>query len=219
MIVQQALIRKNLEQREIPKKTIDDLSEGELVLFRDSDNDIIREIADVALKKNGLFFHRKRASIWRDALLKKYEELDLDISKLYRHLHMHGCKRHKATIRNWLFNESIIGPGNNSDLAVIARATEDGHFTSNLQFIEESISQLRSAHLQAATYLQKSMLNEVKDRIDKNSLTTEKNIEFTLEGLGQVFILEVEEISREWLNIGISWTNRLLKQEETIWRG
>lgn len=213
------LIRRNTEHREIPKKTINELNEGDLILFRDSDNDIIREIADVALKKNGLIFHRKRASIWRDTLLKKYAEIGYDINKLYQHLRVNGCKRHITTIRNWLFNESIIGPGSSSDLTAIARATEDEYMLSILTLIEESISQLRSAHLQAAAYLQKTMLNEVKNRIDRNSVTLESNIVFNLEGLGQIHILQVEEICEEWLNIGIGWTNRLLKQEENIWRG
>ncbi|RNB83879.1 hypothetical protein EDM59_15275 [Brevibacillus nitrificans] len=212
------LLIRNTEQREIPKKTVDELNEGDYVLFWDSDNDIIRDIADMALKKNGLYYHRARAASWRDALITKYEEAGHDLNKLFQLLRMHGCIRHIATVRNWLFNEGIIGPGNYSDLAVIAKATEDEQLAAELPLISESISQLRSAHLQAASYLQKSMLTEVKGRIGKNSSKAEKSIVFNLEGLGQIQILEVEEIRGEWLNIGINWTNRLLRKEGIIWQ-
>jgi hypothetical protein len=212
------LLRKNTEQREIPQKTVDELTEGDYVLFRDSDNDIIRDIADMALKKNGLYYHRARAASWRNALIKKYEEFGHDLNKLFQHLRIHGCKRHITTVRNWLFNEGIIGPGNYSDLAVIAKAMEDEQLADELPLIAESISQLRSVHLQAATYLQKSMLAEVKGQIGKNSSNAEKSMVFDLEGLGQILILEVEEIRGEWLNIGMGWTNRLLGKGDIKWQ-
>jgi hypothetical protein len=221
LLVVTDLIRRGISQSDIPRKPVNQIELGDLVLYRDSDNDIIREIADIALKKEGLYYLRERAALWQKALVKKYEQLNNDVDKLWFLLREYGCTRHISTVRNWLFNGSIIGPGKMSDLRIIADATQDEELSANLNVIEDAISQLRSVHHQASSFLQKKMLSEVREIFDDRNFRNKFNkmITLNLEGLGQIYILEVEEIGDEWLNVGAGWINRLLRQEDNIWLG
>jgi hypothetical protein len=217
LVIVTDLMRGRISQDELPRKLINQAQVGDYVLFRDSDKDIIREIADEALNQKGLLYLRETAGLWREALQVRYHQIGKDFGKLVRLLELARCTRHPVTIRNWLFNDDIIGPRDEEDLLHIAVATGNISLIKRIDDVKEAISIVRSAHLQASGYITDRLLSNLPRILDSeqgSDTEIRRSMVLELDEFGQIMILRVEEIDKEWKDYEIKWVNRLLTLED-----
>lgn len=212
------IIKGKSFHQEIPRKNVSELQNGDYVIFRESDKDIIREIADKGLENQGLSDKRQTAGLWKKALLNKYISKNKNIEQLSALLQEFGCKRTFTTLRKWLSDDDIIGPKYNSDIEAIAKATADRFLNENLIKVKEAISVVRGAHLQASAYITKKLSTVLPGIIDTEQeqidFSAEKSVVIDLDEYGKVNILRIEDIGKDTMDIEVKWVNRLLTKED-----
>jgi hypothetical protein len=205
------LIRVSNSKAEIQKLTLSDIKAGDYILFFSSDQDLIRETADKLLQRSGKVGLREEARFWQKILQKKTEELTIDM--VVQILNQKGCTRHPQTIRNWLEDEDIIGPADSEDLKRILKAfatkLAGNEFDELFLAIRNAISEVRGAHQKASSLLSHQLLEKLPDIIGERE-SIYKPISIELPDFGRVFILRVEEIGNEWMDVEKHNTNRLL---------
>ena len=204
--------------QDIPRKTIDELQIGDYVIFRESGKDIIREIADKGLEKQGLSNMRTISQLWKRALREKYISLNDNLEKFSALLEQHGCKRTDYTLRKWLLDEDTIGTKHDSDIDAIAKATGNVMLNDNIVSVKEAISMVRSAHLQASGFITRKLLVALPGVIDSEQqqidFSTEEANDLDLDEYGKVNILRIDDIGRDTMDIEVKWVNRLLTKED-----
>ena len=197
---------------EIQKVTTGDLSIGDYILFFSSDKDLIREIADTILKARDKADLRTRATFWKYLLRKRTEEMPFDAVITF--LRRHGCKRHEATIKNWMLDEDIIGPANSKDVRIILtafiRPQKRDALDALINEINYAISEVRGAHHQAASFIKEQLIAKLPDIISQES-GIGKPLIIDLPEFGRVFILRIEEIENQWMEVEKYNTNHLLE--------
>lgn len=194
---------------EIQKVTLTDIKTGDYLLFYASDKDLIREFADKGLANAGKSNLREIANIWKKALHRKLESFNYNETRLVSDLKAKGCQRHYLTIQNWLYDVDIIGPGIVADLDIIAKATQDTELQNNLDTVRKAISKVRGAHHQASTFLAQQLIAKLPEIISEEGGIT-KSLTLDITGFGRVFILRVEHIGNEWIDVEKNNTNKLL---------
>jgi hypothetical protein len=196
----------------IPQKKVKDILPGDFLLFRESGGrNLIREMADLGLSKKGKTELRNTASAWREALKKIYERENKSLSRVKNELKKYDCDRNELTIKNWLFDENQIAPGEDSDILAIAAAANDEKLLENYDDLIHAVRQVRGAHLQAAKQVAKLLERRVKGDLGELS---ESNAEIKVSGLGKVFIVCVESIDSALTEVPGHKANRLLKEKE-----
>ena len=196
----------------IPQKKIKDISTGDFLLFRESSSrNIIREMADLGLQKSGKTELRATASRWREALKKVFENNGKSLSKVKAELKQYGCDRNELTIKNWLFDENQIAPGEPEDISAIAEAAQNEGLKRDLDNVLNAISQVRGAHIQAARQVANLLEKRIKGDLHELSDT---DVEIKVPGLGKVFIVCVESIDSLTAEVPGHKANRLLKEKE-----
>ena len=196
----------------IPQKKVKDISTGDFLLFRESSSrNLIREMADLGLQKSGKPELRATASRWREALQKVFENNGKSLSKVKAELKQYGCDRNEFTIKNWLFDENQIAPGEDEDILAIAEASQDEELKRNFNEVQNAISQVRGAHIQASRQVAKLLEKRIKGDLHELS---ESDAEIKVSGLGKVFIVCVESIDSLAAEVPGHKANRLLKEKE-----
>lgn len=196
----------------IPQKKIKDISPGDFLLFRESSGrDLIREMADVGLARSGKPNLRETASQWREALERIYEKNGKSLSKVKAELKKYDCDRNELTIKNWLFDENQIAPGEDSDLLAIAAVADDGNLLKKYDDMIAAISQVRGAHIQAARQVARLLEKRVKGDLEDLS---ESDVEIKVPGLGKVYIVCVESIDSGFTDVPGHKANRILTEKE-----
>ena len=211
------VMKEKSSKEEFPRKDVTQLQAGDYVLFQESNRDIIREIADKGLVKAGQSHLRQVAGLWREALRDMYRKIPGGLGGLVELLRNAGCRRHPATIRNWLFDEDQIGPGIITDLQRIARATGNRSLTDRLDEVRAAILRVRGAHHEASTYIRNKLLASLPEIIvGGRSLPdyASGSMVLNLDEFGQVAILQIEEIGDDWEEIPANSVNRLLSEED-----
>lgn len=210
------VIREEDYEGEIPRRDVTQLKVGDYVLFQESNRDIIREIADKGLIRNGQSQMRKVAGLWRDVLRQSYLKTSGNISEFVNFMQRAGCKRHAQTIKNWLTDDDQIGPGIMTDLAFIARALSSKELTARLDEVTTAISIVRGAHLQASGYIRKRLLLNLPEIVgaEKASGHATGVVSLSMDEFGQIAILRIEEIGKDWEKIPVNNVNCLLLEEE-----
>lgn len=207
------LIRESDSKIEIQKLTLSDIKVGDYILFFSSDKDLIHEIADKILNERGKADLRAKATFWRKVLCKKTGKLPIDA--MVSILRQHGCKRHELTIKNWL-HDDIIGPANPDDIKIILKAFApslcDNNFNELIAEIISAISEVRGAHLKASSLLAQQLIKKLPEIFSQEGEIT-RQLTIEIPEFGRVFVLKIEEIGNEWLDIEKRNTNRLLSEE------
>jgi hypothetical protein len=210
------VMKEDESEEEFPRKDVSQLQAGDYVLFQESNRDVIRDIADKGLMKAGQLHLRQVAGLWREALRDAYRRTPYGLSGLVELLQDSGCRRHPATIRNWLFNEDQIGPGMISDLQRIAKATGNRSLIERLDEVRDAILRVRGAHHEASAYIRKKLLASLPEVIVDEKLLpeyTSGSMVINLDEYGQVVILRIEEIEDTWEEVPTNSVNRLLSEE------
>lgn len=202
--------KKKVEK--IPQRKIKDISPGDFLLFRESsERNLIREMADLGLNKNGKTELRAIASRWREALKKIHERNGESLSKVKAELKKYGCDRNELTIKNWLFDDNQIAPGEREDILAIAEAAQDENLKRNFDNVNDAIHQVRGEHIRASHVIAKLLEKRIKGELWELS---DSDAEIKIPGLGKVFIVCVESVDSLAAEVPSHKANRLLKEKE-----
>lgn len=190
-----------------------DLQIGDFIVMRETDRDIIKEIADQSLAAQGKAGYRALATKWKDAL--QIQLLFMTFQEFCDKLHAAGCTKGNVTIDNWCNDENMIAPQDKEDLRLIAKVCENDVLTEKLDQIYEAARDVKAAHTQAGLFLssvlRKRIADELKNYGDIDPFNIWEPIELNLEGIGTVRILKVIDINEHrMITVDASDTNRLM---------
>lgn len=187
---------------------------GDFVVVRDTDRDLIKEMADVILEQSGKAELRQLASKWKEAL--EIEQLFYSPDEIYEHLQAAGCTRGYPTVRSWLFEDDIIAPQSKDDLKIIAKVTQSGVLEELLDQVDAAAQSVRIAHVQAGRLLSQQLRNRIVEALNNygsiDSFNIWEPIELQVEGVGLVRVLKIIDIGSPVM-VDITNTNRLIDDE------
>lgn len=209
------LLSGSSTKTEIPNVFVNDLKVGDKVLFRDSNRDIIRDIAEQMLNNSGKAHLSLTARLWKKALKEEFDRQYKNFHRLVRVLKECGCNRHPTTLKQWVLDEDQIGPRDLKDLQIIAIATNSQELKTRMEEVQSAILEVRSAHQQASAFLVKSLKEAVIKKIASGSSSDrDSDASIDLGQFGSIFILTVDELTDDWLNVDRNKVNKLLRREE-----
>jgi hypothetical protein len=196
----------------IESKLPTELAVGDFIVVRESDKDIIRELADIVLKNSGKRELRELATKWREAL--KNELLFCTVDDLYEKMKAGGCDKGLPTIRRWIEDEDIIAPQSKEDLQIIASVTKNEMLIELLDDVFEAAQEVRKAHVLAgrklSEQLKHTLAREIKKYEDIDPFNFWEPIDMNIEGIGSVKVLKIIDIGSE-VEVASTDTNRLIE--------
>ena len=208
--------------KKIEEKDVDKLVIGDFVVIRETSKNLVKEVADMILKKNGLIEKRKVVEIWQEAL--KIESSLSSVEEIRDKLKEVGCDRNIQTIRNWIYNDEIIIPMNKNDLYSIAEITQDSVLLERIEEVYDAGKTIQSAHIKAGHILSERLNNSIVSKINDEKITDPYNIwdpiELNIKDVGIVKILKVTDIGQNWIQVSVSDTNKILSEDkgEELWQ-
>ncbi len=195
-------------RQKTPIKEIERVTVGDFAVFRDGGNrDVIQVIADKQFQRNGqdAIMLRKRANLWVEALRSTAMKPDQILSRMTAI----GHGKTLVTIRNWLYNDSMIGPGLKTDLDLIATLTKSTELQTSKDEIWSAIKQIRGAHLSAGTWLTNVLLQKLPACLGE---IEEGGTKINIEDVVTAWVVQIEDISPQFEQFPRSSVNRLLWQ-------
>lgn len=191
----------------------EDLSVGDFVVVRESERDIVKDMADILLKNSNMGNLRELASKWREVI--KIELLFTTEEDFCHKMALAGCKKEAATIKNWIDNEDMIAPREKEDLQCIADVTGSEVLKELLDDIFDAANTVRNAHIQAGRILSNQLKLKIVDVLknygDIDAFNFWEPIEIDVEDIGIVKILKVIDKGNV-VRVDLSDTNRLIEE-------
>lgn len=196
---------------ELPQKRADKLAVGDYVVFRSgSAGDLIRDMADIVLRRAGAGAMRERAGVWKSAL-RAWVEAESKralgqgiwdaMPTIMEQLRATGIERGAPTVRYWLDEESnTIGPqAPETVLPAIARLTGNAELQNQLPAVLDAIARVRSAHFSASDELKRALHGRLPAYLAQQSGDSFLSgaLEVEIEGVGHAVVVRVEEIAAE----------------------
>ncbi|MEW8251351.1 MAG: DrmE family protein [Candidatus Thiodiazotropha sp.] len=190
------------EDKLLAVKVKDIVEDDVLVFIRGTDRDAIRHLADANLPPGT----REKAKLWRKSLTTYVDENDLSVLELQKKLADAGCKRHTATLKQWLQREALIGPRYyaRGDLEAIAEVTRDNEFRDRMGECANAINRVWGEHMRASQMIAERVLSSIEGRI-KESLDLDAPLDI---GDGLV-LAQVEHIGAEYKKVPVTAVNQL----------
>jgi|GEM_PF-3035968 len=197
-------------EKQVPLSSVKKLQLGDFVVFRSDANrqkDLISEIAAESIGNTRYKTTCEEAASWKSALGRLGSESDEVWSRLKRS----GLNRALQTVKNWMYNPSLIGPMEQSDLISILTAAEDRELLARSETIWRAISDVRSAHREAGRELSGLLMTALPDYLP-DAEDGETTIELSLRGkaLGSVHVVQVDVIATETESRSEAEVNRVL---------
>ncbi len=178
-----------------------ELKIGDFIVERESQHDLIKELADIILKNSGKSGYRGYATKWKEALL--IESIFSNFEDIYRKLRKAGCTKNQYTVRQWMKNEDIISPQDIEDLKYIGIITGDQVLQEKYEDIYNSGKEVKRAHIKAGKVLSEKLKKQIAQKIQEfGVLGTEdlwESMVVELEDIGNVKILKVKDIGTQML--------------------
>ena len=193
-------------RQKTPMKEIEQLRVGDFVVFRDGgERDVIQVIADQQLKRNGhdAGVLRKRANLWAEVLRGTGQKAEDILAGLARF----GPRKNLITVRNWLFNGSMIGPGLKTDLDWIAKLADSRELEKSKEEVWAAIKQIRGAHQSAGAWLTDVLLQKLPSCLGE---IEENGTKINIEDVVSAWVVQVEDIGPQLEQFPRSSVNRLL---------
>lgn len=201
------------ESEKIDTLTPDKLRNGDFVIVRETDKDIIREMADLILQKSGKIELRELAGKWKEVI--KIELLFTTPKQFYESLVAVGFTKGYPTVKRWIENDGVIAPGQIEDLEYIAKVTQNQVLSELMEEIFEAARIVRAAHIQAGRTLSDMLKVKLAEELKKYGKIDPFNfwepIEINVEGIGTVKILKIIDIG-SMVQVDSSDTNRLIEE-------
>lgn len=191
----------NGESDEIATKTISDLQIGDIVLFRNSPNDIIRNMADSILEQGGNSDARANATLWKSLFLMEISQ-GKTTQDIIIELKNGGIRKSACEIRNWINDDDLICPRSKEDLSILAKVLNDPDQGSWIDEAQRSASIVRAAHQQAGKRITQLLLknpdfDEKIRRLSSSPDSLEKSDSINIEKIGQVYLLRIIDIGQK----------------------
>lgn len=191
----------------------DQLKIGDFVVVRETDRDLIKEMADVILARSGKSGSREMAGKWKEAL--EIETLFYSDEKIYQHLQEVGCTKGYQAVRGWIHDDDVIAPQSKQDLEHIAAATGSSVLKELLDQVYDAARTVRRAHGQAGRVLSMQLRSRIVEALkeygDIDPFNIWEPIEMQVEGIGSVRILKIIDIGTPVI-VDIADTNRLIDE-------
>lgn len=195
------------------EKLPSELQVGDFIIVRESDRDIIREIADAMLSNSGKSDYRDLATKWKESL--EIERIFSSDEDIYKKLEQAGCAKDFSTFLSWLTNDNIIAPMQKEDLIHIAMATEDSVLLELVDKVYDAAREVKNAHIQAGKYLsnrlKKTIAEILKSYGDIDPFNIWEPISLPLEDTGTVNILKIIDIGSRVM-VDAAYANRLIEE-------
>lgn len=202
----------NGESDKIEIKHPDELEVGDFVVVRESNSDVIKEIADILLEKNGQSQLRGIAAEWSDALNRFYCANGFD--HLYMNLIAAECHVTRQAVWGWINGLTII-PRNKSRIGQIATAIGDATLLNNKEDVYEAGKHLRNVHQRAGRFLSNSLKNKLPSTlhsmVDFNLDNIFEPITIDLEDIGTITILKIIDMGNS-IKVHVTDVNRFIKE-------
>lgn len=199
------------QSKEIRMVFPSNLESGDFIVVRESQRDIIKDLADIILVNSGKGELRQLAKKWLDSLEICSEFTSFD--NIYNKLKEVGCNKNQVTVRQWIRNEDIISPQDKEDLKYIALVTGDRNLLDCIDEIYEAGKEVKRAHVQAGRTLSELLKRKIGEELQEIEIFDPYNIwepvSLYLDDIGSVKILKVIDIGNKIL-VGTSNTNRLI---------
>jgi hypothetical protein len=197
-VVTHLLSPQHSEPAEVKVRRPEQLKIGDVVIFPDGDRDAIRAYADRTLPTG----ERERAKLWQRALRRWKDGLGLTTRTITEMLHEHGCARHPLTVRNWIVNDNLIGPGRRGDIRALASLTGDPELAAHVEDCERAVSAVRGEHLRAA--------GKLAEMIAERAATTLAGAGGEPVKLDDVYVVTVEHLGDRLEQVPRGAANRLI---------
>lgn len=196
------------------------LESGDLVSFRSgTDGDVVRLFAEARTGRDRYAELRVLADRWRRPLrtIATYPPVTFngntyeppDAAEIHRKLESAGLNKGRAAVRNWIFNRNLIGPGELTDLRLIAQVSQDPVLMASVDAVWGAIAGLRAIHIQAGMDTSKALLEELPAKMLAAGRRTGR---FEL-SLGELEIVEVAEVSAAKVYVAADFVNRLTNDD------
>ena len=117
------LIEKKDPKANLHRRRIDSLKTGDVIALINTDRDILADLVEKNTNKR-ISSVKQWTDLWKNLLKEYFSSIGNDFKRLVADLRKHDCKKHEATIRNWLQDENRIGPDDDADLISIALLTD-----------------------------------------------------------------------------------------------
>ncbi len=190
-----------------------ELKMGDFVVVRETDHDLVKEIADVILDHTGKTDLRALSSKWKEALT--IETLFYSAEEIYEKLKKVGCTRGYQAVRSWITDDDMIAPQSKQDLEHIATVTGSGVLKEKLNQIYEAAQAVKAAHVQAGRVLSLQLRNRIASALNEYGDIDPFNIwdpiEMQVDDVGLVRILKIIDIGTPVI-VDIADTNRLIDE-------
>jgi hypothetical protein len=188
-----------------------DIQTGDFVIERETQRDLIRDIADVILKNSNCLELRDTAYKWKEAL--EVESVFYDADIICEKILAVGCTRAKTTIHNWLTDDSMITPLSKDDIVYIAKAMDDEVLLEMVEQVFEAGKKIKSAHIQAGHHLAEKLRVNLAEGLSEvgnlDGFNVWQPIEVEIENIGTIKLLKVIDVGAEVL-VDSTSTNRLI---------
>ena len=191
------------------RRRVDDengLKEGSFVLLRETDKDVIEQLADQLYLKESSEQTRRMARAWREALEKLYVRHNYIDRNVYEDLTLHGMDKGYQAFRTLRDDPDKIAPGRNKDeieetIKAIARALGKPLLESQSSGIADSALAVQNAHRSAGRTLSRILGDAFARYLSDSNVSKPEDIwepvPFDLDDLGDVKLYRIVEIDRE----------------------
>lgn len=201
------------ESEKIDTVTPDKLRNGDFIIVRETDKDIIREMADLILKNNGKSASRELARKWKEVI--EIELLFTTPKQFYENLVAAGFSKGYPTVKRWIENDNVIAPGQIEDLEYIAKVTQNQVLSELMEEIFEAATIVRAAHIQAGRMLSDMLKVKLEKELKRYGKIDPFNfwepIEINVDDIGTAKILKIIDVGST-VQVDSSDTNRLIEE-------
>lgn len=181
-----------------------DVRIGDAVVFRPKSRDLIREVADELLQPG----QRAMSNKWQRALRKYADKHGLSAEWVCDRLQKAGCKASLQAIRNWIFDEDMIGPQQyRNDVPAIAQVTGDADLASNVEAVVDAIKHVRSAHQQKAPRVIAKRIRQKAASVVRQEQADHSIVHLA----GDLVLVRVAEPASDLIPIKYASANRLIE--------
>jgi len=182
------------------------LKEGSFVLLRETDKDVIEQLADQLYLKDNAGQTRQLAQTWRKALKELYKRHNYIERRVYEDLTQHGMDKGYQAFKTLQDDPDKIAPGRNKDeieetIKAIARALGSPSLESQSSGIADAAFTVQNAHRRAGRNLSRTLGDAFTQYLLYRNVSKPEDIwepiPFDLDDLGDVKLYRIVEIDRE----------------------
>lgn len=182
------------------------LKEGSFVLLRETDKDVIEQLADQLYLKDNSEQTRRMAQTWREALEELYACHNCIDRGVYEDLTSHGMYKGYQAFKTLRDDPDKIAPGRNKDeieetIKAIARALGKPSLELQSSWIADAALTVQNAHRSAGRNLSRMLGDAFAQYLSDSNVSKPEDIwepvAFDLDDLGEVKLYRIVEIDRE----------------------